>query len=633
MRDEYAEAARPQARLNRSAIAAVALAVSCLALYGGFVGYFEALIQRPLFVALAVVLALLQFPPRTGRPWLDRALRLFDLVTGTLSVLGCAYVMRDYESIIGGLPDATWWDVTITAAIIALVLELCRRVCESGSFSLMVLLAILYVFVSHLIPGPLGTRGFDMSFFAETMVLGDLGLWGSLTGLAATTVALFLLFGSIMLFTGVGEAFIDLAMRVSGRAVGGAPKVTIIASSLFGIVTGSSVAGVATTGTITIPLMKRMGYRPEWAAAVESLASTAGQLSPPIMGAAAFIMAQVLGVSYWAVAAAATLPSLLYYYSVYINVHLIAVRDETDREAVEIPPAGGSLGRRLLPTVSSFAVLIAMMLWGYSIEYSVSVAIAVLIAVFLVTHLMFGGTLADALDRLLDGFIDGGKAVVITALLLFGAQVFATVFNVTGLGVGLVNVLVSLVGSNLYVLAFLAAIVCMLAGMGLPTTAAYIITAAVMGPALIQSGMDGMSAHMFIFYYATLSAITPPVAVAVLMAAGIAQVSLKEATNETMKLGMVVYAIPVLFLSYPGMILQGGAVDILQAIIVGIAFATAFAFILVRKPLMGSPAAGLALWLGILAACLVPNWIATIAAAVALAAGAVAAGQPDLRRT
>lgn len=299
-------------------------------LVGGFVFYtaatgpFEGLIQRAIFVALVACLGLALYPLGAGKRWRPIGLTI-DLSLAAVTLAACGYVIINYDRIMTSLPYAGTLDKALTIGLVFTVLELGRRA-VGLIFPVLVLCGLGYALFGNYLPGALHHRGFDSAFVTETIFLGDLGIWGMLTGIAATVIAAFVMFGSLLLNTGGGQAFMDLAMRLGGRQPGGAAKIATIASGLFGMISGSAVANVATTGNFTIPMMKRLGYRPPFAAAVEAVASTGGQIAPPIMGAAAFVMAEILGIPYITILKAAILPALMFYVSVFVTVHMVAVK-------------------------------------------------------------------------------------------------------------------------------------------------------------------------------------------------------------------------------------------------------------------------------------------------------------------
>ncbi|WP_375259346.1 TRAP transporter permease, partial [Citreimonas sp.] len=286
---------------------ALAVLVGAFVFYTAATGPFEGLVQRALFLALVACLGFALYPLGRGTVWRPLGLAI-DLALAAVTVTACGYVVWNYETIMGSLPWATTLDMALTLGLVGAVLELGRRT-VGLIFPVLVVLGLGYALLGDLLPGALGHRGFDRAFVTETIFLGDLGIWGMLTGVASTVIAAFVLFGALLLHTGGGQAFMDFAMRVGGRQPGGAAKIATIASGLFGMISGSAVANVATTGNFTIPMMIRLGYPRPFAAAVEAVASTGGQIAPPIMGAAAFVMAEILGMSYWTIVIGAVLPA------------------------------------------------------------------------------------------------------------------------------------------------------------------------------------------------------------------------------------------------------------------------------------------------------------------------------------
>lgn len=362
--------------MRHKAATALAVAVGGFVLYTSATGPFEALVQRAVFLALVVCLGLLLYPLGEGRRWRPLGM-VVDGGLAAITLVACGYIAMNHAEIMSSLPWATRLDMALTAGLVVTVLELSRRAIGLV-FPALVSLGLGYALLGHLLPGRLGHRGFDLAFVTETLFLGDLGLWGLLMGVAATTIAAFVLFGSTLLHTGAGQTLIDLAMRIGGRSPGGAAKIATIASGLFGMVSGSAVANVATTGNFTIPMMRRLGYPPPFAAAVEAVASTGGQLAPPILGAAAFVMAEILGTSYLTIAIAALLPAVLFYAAVFTTVHVAAVRRKLGVVSEDdLPPWSSVLTpRRLAPIVAALGALFYGILSGRSIQTAAFFGIA-----------------------------------------------------------------------------------------------------------------------------------------------------------------------------------------------------------------------------------------------------------------
>ncbi|WP_108660102.1 TRAP transporter permease [Acuticoccus kandeliae] len=547
---------------------ALALLVGGFVFYTAAAGPFEGMVQRALFLALVIALGAALYPLGHGKPWRPVGLAI-DLALVAVTAAAAGYLVWNYETIMASLPWATTLDKVLTAGLVIAVLEFGRRT-VGIIFPAVVGLGLAYALLGHLIPGQLGHRGFDTAFVTETIFLGDLGIWGMLTGVAATVVATFVLFGALLLHTGGGQTFMDLAMRLGGRQVGGAAKIATIASGLFGMISGSAVANVATTGNFTIPMMIRLGYPRSFAAAVEAVASTGGQIAPPIMGAAAFVMAEILGVSYVTIIVAAALPAILFYLSVFVTVHFVAQhRNLALVPADELPRWGTILAlRNVLPIVAALGGLGAGIVLGRSITTAAFYGIVGLLIAYLATQ---AGRLPPRalFARIVSGFEDAGKGLVIIGVLLAGAQVLVSMINLTGIGVTLSSMIVSLAGDTAWLVALIVALVCLVMGMGLPTTAAYVLVAAVLAPAMIGVGIDPLAAHLFVFYFATISVITPPVCVAVFVGSGIAKTNWLPAAIEAVRLGAVTYVVPFMILLYPGMTMRGGFLAVIEAAVSG----------------------------------------------------------------
>ncbi|GAB5505600.1 MAG: TRAP transporter fused permease subunit [Rhizobiaceae bacterium] len=547
---------------------ALALFVGAFVFYTAATGPFEGLIQRALFLALVSALGFALYPLGGGKPWRAVGLAL-DVVLTSVTVAACGYVVWHYDEIMTSLPWASALDIGLTAGLVIAVLELGRRT-VGIIFPLLVTVALSYALFGNHLSGPLRHRGFDVYFVTETIFLGDLGIWGLLTGVAATVIAAFVLFGALLLHSGGGQAFMDLAMRLGGRQPGGAAKIATIASGLFGMVSGSAVANVATTGNFTIPMMIRLGYPRPFAAAVEAVASTGGQIAPPIMGAAAFVMAEILNIPYLTIIVAAVMPALLFYMSVFMTVHFVALRRNLAVVPDEDLPAWNTIvaPRRMLPIVAALGGLGIGIYLGRSIATSAFYGISGLLFAFVATQ--WGRLSArEMLAKVVSGLEDAGKGMVIIGVLLAGAQILVSMINLTGVGVTLSSLIVTLAGDSVFLVALIVGLVCLVMGMGLPTTAAYVLVAAVLAPAMTGVGVDPLSAHLFVFYFATISVITPPVCVAVFVGAGIAKTNWLPAAGEAVRLGAVTYIVPFLFVLYPGMTMKGGASAVLSAAIAG----------------------------------------------------------------
>ncbi|GAB4513355.1 MAG: TRAP transporter permease [Roseibium sp.] len=564
----------------------LAILVGLFVFYTAATGPFEGLIQRAVFLALVCSLGFALFPLGAGRAWRPIGLAV-DCVLCAVTLAACAYVVWNYDEIMTSLPWATTTDKLLTLALVASVLELGRRT-VGLVFPVLVIAGLCYALFGNYLPGALGHRGFDTAFVTETLFLGDLGIWGMLTGVAATVIAAFVLFGALLLHTGGGQAFMDLAMRLGGRQPGGAAKIATIASGLFGMISGSAVANVATTGNFTIPMMIRLGYPRPFAAAVEAVASTGGQIAPPIMGAAAFVMAEILGVPYVTIIVGAILPAVMFYVSVFVTVHFVALRRGLAIVPEDQLPAWSAIAapRRVLPILAALGGL-ALGIWlGRSIATSAFYGVIGLLTAFFATS---AGQLSPRTmaGRVVSGLEDAGKGMVIIGVLLAGAQILVSMINLTGIGVTLSSLIVTLAGDSVVLVAVIVGLVCLIMGMGLPTTAAYVLVAAVLAPAMTAVGVAPLPAHLFVFYFATISVITPPVCVAVFVGSGIAGTNWLPAAGEAVRLGAVTYVVPFLLLLYPGMTMDGGLLAIADAVAAGFALVLAIPALLAGARISG----------------------------------------------
>ncbi len=608
---------------RQKGINALSILLFVFVFYTCATGPFESVIHRAIFVAILITLGLFMYPL-----WGGTSLRPFGLVIdvcmGIIAFISCMYVIANYEYIMGSLgtlPLAETRDILMTACLVITILELSRRAIGI-IFPSIVVLIIGYTLLGQYFPGRLGHRGFDIYFLTETLFLSDLGIWGMLTGVAATVIAAFTMFGAVLLNTGGGRTFIDIAMRLGGRAPGGGAKIATIASGLFGMVSGSAVANVATTGNFTIPLMKRLGYPPAMAAGTEAVASTGGQLAPPIMGAAAFIMAEIIGVDYLRIVVAAALPAFLFYLGVFMTIHVMATEGSLGSVPVDEVPVWKNIlhWKRILPIGTSIGALLFAIFNGNSITTAAFYGTVGALVTFPLTYIRTLSDLMTVLKDLNKAALDSSRGLLIIGILLAGAQIMVSCINMTGLGVTLSTLIIDVGGERLFLITLIVAVVCMIMGMGIPTTAAYVLVAAVLAPALIKMGVVPLVAHMFVFYYATLSVITPPVCIAVFVGAGIAEARWGDAAKYALRLGAVTYVIPFLFIIYPGMLAQAGLPGFLRASVSGLVFVLAFSNLFGGRRVFPFHFIDMLLWLVIAVLAVMHGWGPTIAGAVMLVA-------------
>ncbi|MEO8133492.1 MAG: TRAP transporter permease [Betaproteobacteria bacterium] len=531
-------------------ITLVAVAMSAFHLYVAWFGPPDALTLRSVHLGFALVLAFLLLPARANARaenprWIELA-----LIVASLAVCGYLVVERGYiinrMTYVDPLRPIDW---VFGVATIALVLEATRR---AVGWTLPITAVAFLAYA--MFPG-----GADPRQLIEQMYLGTEGIFGIPLYVSATYVMLFILFGALVERTGTGQLFMDFAMSLTGHSAGGPAKVSCLTSGLFGTVSGSAVANVMTTGTFTIPMMKRIGYSPAFAGAVEAVASTGGQIMPPIMGAAAFIMAEFLGISYLSVAAFALLPAILYYLALFMTVHFEAKRlGMKGLPRSELPRLRKVLAERghlFLPLV----VIIATLLIGYSAPFAALCGIASTIPAALLRK---STRQYVALDNIVAALEQGARNTVSVALSCACAGIVIGVIFLTGLGLEFTDLVLSAASNHMLLALLLTMVAGIVLGMGMPTAPAYIMQTALLVPALVKLGVLTEAAHMFVFYFAILSAITPPVALAVYAANGISRASLWESSREALRLGATGYVIPFMFVFGPSLLMIGTPMQI-----------------------------------------------------------------------
>jgi TRAP transporter 4TM/12TM fusion protein len=430
---------------------------------------------------------------------------------------------------------------------------------------IIVLVFIGYALLGYLIPGMFHTIRFSIDRIAPYLYTAYEGMFGQTLAVSALFIYLFVAFGTALDLTGAGEFFVDLAYSIAGRAKGGPAQAAVYSSMLLGTINGSGAANVVTTGTFTIPLMKKVGFKPEFAGAVEAVASSGGQIMPPVMGAAAFLMSEMTGIAYAKIAFAALLPAALYYltlsFAVYLTSHKLNL-PTVDKDTQLRPMAVIKKGwYHILP----LALLIGMMIRGYSVQRSAFFSILLVFAIGFLTNRkkMTLGNIYKSLRSSVDGI-----APIAAACLLAGA--IMGVINLTGLGLKISSIIETLAAGRMLVALVLTMLASLLLGMGLPTSACYMIMAVLIAPALTKMGASPMAAHLFILYFGALSTITPPVALSTFAAAGIAQASVWKTGVESIKLASTGFIIPFLFVLNPELLFKGTIPNVLFALVTSI---------------------------------------------------------------
>jgi TRAP transporter 4TM/12TM fusion protein len=539
---------------GREALAVTVLAVgaSCFHVYTTWAGFLEPRLQRAVHLGFLLPLTFLLYPA-TGRSPKERP-SVYDWLWAVLSLLANTYIIWQQPRILlrweGStplLPGEILWGTVITLAI----LEATRRA-VSIWLSGLTLLFIGYLFAAPLLPGLLQSRGFTYAGAMDLLYLySEQGIYGSLTGVSATVIFIFVLFGCFILRTGLGQFFMDLAVAVAGRTRGGPAKVAVVSSALYGTLSGSSVSNVYTTGSFSIPLMKRVGYRAQFAGAVEAAAGVGGMIMPPIMGVGAFVMAEMTAIPYWTIAKAAALSAILYYVGVFAMVHLEALKTGLHpMDPSDLPPLRTVLPRSylLLPIL----LLVYLLIQGYTPAFSgmLAIVLSVLIAAFRPETRMGSRKIWEALRQ-------GGCDAAMIAVAITAAGIIVAVIAQTGLGLAFSSLFISLSGGWLLLTLIMVMVVDTFLGTGIPTTPSYILTVVVGGAAMMKLGVGLLPAHLFAFYFGVLADVTPPVAIAAYASASIAGSEPMLTGFEAFKLAIGGIIVPFIFVYHPALILQG----------------------------------------------------------------------------
>ncbi|MCE5255248.1 MAG: TRAP transporter permease [Spirochaetaceae bacterium] len=554
-------------------VAAIAIAFSVFQIYTALFGVLDAMMQRSIHLSFAFCLIYLLYP--TSRKWPKNKVHPLDAF---LSVLGAAaplYITVLWTSSLSqraGMPTAL--DIAVGIIGVLLVLEAARRL-VGLPIVIIALVFVAYAFAGPYLPGKFAHRGVDMASLVEHLFFTTEGIFGTPIGVSSTFIFLFILFGAFLERTGLEQFFIDISNAIAGWASGGPAKVAVIASALEGTVSGSSVGNVVGSGSFTIPMMKKLGYKPEFAAAVEATASTGGQIMPPIMGAAAFLMAEFTSIPYGRIALGAIIPALLYFFAVFAQVHFEAKKlGLKGMKREELPKAKDLIihkGYLMIPLIAIIVLLTSgatpmkAAMWAIII----SVAIASLSSVIQVIR----GQKPDfTFKNVIDALEQGARGALGVIAACACAGIIIGVVTKTGLGLKLGEILVGAAHGNLFLTLFFTMITSLILGMGVPTTANYVITSTIAAPAIIMvlnhtvgypfppnSEAIILAANMFAFYFGVLADITPPVALAAFAGAAIAKANPMKTAVQATKLGIAAFIIPYIFVYNPEMLLFGVA--------------------------------------------------------------------------
>lgn len=542
-------------------VSVLATCLSLFVLYYAVFGTVVAMKQRAIVLLFSLVICFLLFPLTKKQ---EEKLTFLDIVLAIVSIVVTTYVVMNFENFILRAGKPTQTDMIMGALAILLVLESARRTI-GWALPGIAAFFIFYAYFGNHFPGLFNHKGYSFNRIINHLYISTEGIFGTALGVAATFVFLFILFGAFLERSGAAQYFMDVAISMTGRAKGGPAKISVISSGLMGSISGSSIANVVGTGAFTIPLMKRIGYEPKYAAAVEASASTGGQIMPPIMGAAAFVMAEMLGVPYIDIVIAAMIPAILYYFSLYMSVHFEASRlGLKGLPEEEIPPFWSTFFggiQFLIPIVTIFVVLFM----GASPMKAAYIGIITL---------LLASAVKKATRLNWKAFIDAFKDAAVTSVSIVSATscagIIIGVVSLTGLGLKFTDFVISFAQDTLLIGLLLTMIASIILGMSLPTVATYIVLSVLAAPALVELGVPLIAAHLFILFFGVFADITPPVALASYAAAGIAKTSPMAASMTTVRVASIGFIIPFIFVYFPALLLQGNVGEIVMTVVTAI---------------------------------------------------------------
>ncbi|MFC7364177.1 MULTISPECIES: TRAP transporter permease [Bhargavaea] len=531
-------------------------------LYTAAFGVLPALQQRSIHLLFALVMIFLLFPFSVSNPINKDRFTVEKTLMVVLSLFATGYIAINHVEIWSLTGNLSIMQEIISFLIILLVLEATRRV-VGWSLPIIAMIFIAYSYFGSYLPALFQHQGYTLSELFRHEVMGLEGIFGVALGVAATFVFLFILYAAILQVSGGGQIFIDLSTAVVGKIRGGPAKISVIASCLFGSISGSAVANTAGTGAFTIPLMKKTGYSKRFAASVEAVSSTGGQFMPPVMGSAAFLIAEVLSIPFWQVALGALIPGVLYYVAVFIMVDIEAVKNGIKgMEPKDIPSLRETFrkGWHLMLSPLTLVFLLLYLQWS-----PMKAAFWAIVITIISTFVNKNNRMT--ISQLFSSMKKGAVGSLETTIACACVGIVIGVINQTGLGFSISSILITLAGENLFLLLLLTMVVSLILGMGLPTVAAYLVLSVMVAPALVNLGVNPLAAHLFIFYFGIISAITPPVALASIVAAGIAEEKPLVTSLTSLKLGIPGFLLPFMFVLGPELILEGTAINIIISVI------------------------------------------------------------------
>ncbi|MBS9403661.1 TRAP transporter fused permease subunit [Halomonas sp. TRM85114] len=528
----------------------LALALFLYPIYGGLFGGPPALFFRPTYLLLIMLLTAIVLPSRIFREnsvgeWILNGV----IIAGVVACFWVAFTWRDFTLSFSLSPAEK------VGAIVLIVgaMEMTRRTAVKP-LNYIAIIAIFYALFGFMLPDSFGHAGVSVDRLLWSQVFSTDGLFGTPLAIGATYIGLFVFFAALLEASGGGEKFMNFTLAIAGRYRGGPAKVAILASALMGMMSGSAVTNIVTTGVITIPMMKRVGYKPEFAAGVESTASLGSQITPPILGATAFLMSEITGYPLIQVMALTLIPCLLFYFCIFMQVHLASIKFEIERLTPDEIPNLRRASLEVIPFIIPIFVLVVLLWQRYSPDYAVTLTIFSFILVCLITR--------DTRNRLFSNFMGAMRNGANTCIPLVGslamAGVIIGVLTMTGLGDRLSYLIEVVSGGNIHIMLIMTAVTCMLLGMGMVTIGAYVLVAVTVAPMLVDLGIELIVAHLFIFYFAVMSAISPPVMVGVFAASSIANSNPVKTAIHALRLSIVGFLVPFIFIYEPRILMIGG---------------------------------------------------------------------------
>jgi len=535
-------------------VTAVSAAMGIFHVYTAFFGVLTALWQRSIHLTFGFLICYLTAVAGAS---LKRE-KIFPLLASVASLFCLGHFIVNFQAMILRFGDPDALDLAVGTVLIVLVLDFARRSVGNILPGIAVVF-LLYAVAGPYLPGMLWHRGYDLTRIIYQISLSTEGIFGTPLGVSASYVFIFVLFGAFLEITGAGQFYIDFAVKSVGGSAGGPAKAAVVASSLFGSVSGSAVANVAGTGAVTIPLMRSIGYRPEFAAAVEAVASTGGQIMPPLMGAAAFIMAEILAVPYYKVALGALIPALIFYGTVFTMVHCrakILGLSGTARDS--LPPMKTLLREQGIFFIPLLVLIYFMIIAQYSV---MKAAVYSLLATVLVGFFKKRMGWRD----IITAFESGARVSLVVIASTACAGIIVAVMNLTGLGMKFSSLVLAVGGNSLILVLIMIMLASLLLGMGLPTTPAYLILAVLGAPTLVRLGVEPLAAHLFVFYFGCMSMITPPVGLAVYAASCIAEADFWKTSKQSLLLALPAFVVPYMFVFHPSLVGLGDVFSVLSA--------------------------------------------------------------------